>query len=44
MPAHRFGHLPTADPGLARHVLFRNVKKCALCLGLIDKSAIKSPA
>lgn len=42
MPAHRFGHLPTADPALTRHVLFRNVKKCALYLGLFDKSAIKS--
>ena len=41
MPAHRFGHLPTADPALTRHVLFRNVKKCALYLGLFDKSAIK---
>lgn len=42
MPAHRFGHLPTADPTAAHHVLFRNVKKCALYLGLFDKSAIKS--
>lgn len=42
MPAHRFGHMPTADPDTHRRICLQSVKKYALRNGLFDKSAIKS--